>query len=120
MRRDWDTCRRILAAVADSPDGLGIDQLTTEADGRRKVGEHIRLLDEAGLVRATIRAAGSDPFYYCHVSRLTWAGQDWLAAVEGPGVWDRVKERVRTLGGSVALDTLKAVALAVASEMLGL
>lgn len=120
MRRDMDLVRRILRTVADAPGAVDIGALTTAGDDREKVGEHIRLMTEAGLVQSSIRAAGNDPYYWASVSRLTWKGQDYLAAVGADDVWDAVKREGVRAGLELTLDTAKALASKAIARKLGL
>ena len=120
MRRDMTLVRRILKTVNESPGPVGIDQLVNDADGREKVGEHIRLMREAGLVEARILAADGDPFYSATITRLTWEGHDYLAAVGASDVWRTVQEEGARAGLELTLDTAKALAAKAIERKLGL
>ena len=114
MRRDWDTVRRILQAVADAPGPLHCSALTTSEDDAQKVREHVRMMGEAGLIEVTATTSG--PI----AQRLTWEGQDLLASIAEPGTWDRVKARMTEVGGDCAVSTLKSLAVKAAAAALGL
>lgn len=120
MRRDMTLVRRILKTVNESPGPVGIDQLVNDGDSREKVGEHIRLMREAGLLEARILAADGDPFYSTTVTRLTWEGHDYLAAVGAPDVWRTVQEEGARAGLELTLDTAKALAAKAIERKLGL
>lgn len=125
MRRDMTLVRRILKTVNESPGPVGIDQLVNDGDSREKVGEHIRLMREAGLLEAglleaRILAADGDPFYSATVTRLTWEGHDYLAAVGASDVWRTVQEEGARAGLELTLDTAKALAAKAIERKLGL
>lgn len=117
MRRDMDTVRRILAAVADASGPVMITALATDADPIEKTYDHVELMAEAGLLKATTYA---HPPYYGAVERLTWDGQDMLASIADPGVWERVKSQLRKVGGDCAMSTLKALAVQAGAAAVGL
>lgn len=114
MRRDWDTVRRILRAVADAPGPLRCQALVSSSDDIAKVREHVRMMQEAGLIDITSVTTGPT------VDRLTWDGQDLLASIESAGTWDAVKTRMLEAGGDCAMQTLKALALKAAAAAMGL
>ena len=120
MRRDLDLVRRILRSVADAPGPVEIGALTTATEGRAKVGEHVRIMTEAGLVKASFFAADNDPYGRVTISRLTWAGQDYLAAVRPDDVWEAVKAEGLRAGVELTLDTVKALASKAIARKLGL
>lgn len=120
MRRDMTLVRRILKTVNESPGPVGIDQLVNDGDSREKVGEHIRLMREAGLLEARILAADGDPFCSATITRLTWEGHDYLAAVGASDVWRTVQEEGARAGLELTLDTAKALAAKAIARKLGL
>lgn len=119
MRRDMETVRRILRAAADAPGPVRVSALVTDADDALKVSEHVVIMREAGLICATLAPPGRGPYTSGTVDRLTWEGQDMLAAIDDPGTWERVKARLASVGGDCALSVIKAVAVSVAGSALG-
>lgn len=115
MRRDMETVRRILIAVADADAPVRIGQLETETDSLPKVAEHVRMLIEAGYL---IGSVYTDRGISGRVERLTWDGQDFLAAIEEPRVWERVRGRLRDMGGDCAVEVVKAMAVKAAVAVL--
>lgn len=120
MRRDLDLVREMLQTVADAPGSVDASAWVTDTRPRELVGYHVTMLRDAGLVRASVLAAGGDPYYSCRVDALTWEGHDYLAAVSDPGVWSHVKRKLAAVGGDAALSVVKQVASAVALELVGL
>lgn len=54
------------------------------------------------------------------ILRPTWAGYDLLDSIRDESVWAKVRERIGNVGGSVSIDVLKAVAIQVVKDRLGL
>ena len=120
MRRDMDLIRRMLIDCADSPGPVDASVWVTDSRPMAVVGYHVQLLSESGLAVCSVFSADGDPYYRCSVDRLTWSGQDFLAAVADDGIWSQVKRRVSATVGTVAADTLKALAVRLAADVLGL
>lgn len=118
MRRDMELVRSILLSVADSVDGVCIEQLINEKCDKQLVGYHIRIMEEAGLIHASIQAADNDPYYYCTISSLTWEGNDYLDAVASENVWNRVRKALSSSVGSTSFDVIKSVASKVGQSLL--
>ena len=119
MRRDMDLVRDILREAADC--GAGALDASVLVDGRRDfacVAYHIDIMREAGLVNATVKRAWGGSYLLAQVNSLTWAGQDYLASVSNDGLWSEVKRRVARLAGDVSMETVKALAVRIAAEML--
>lgn len=132
MKRDWDVVRLILIKLEELPDSLSTltyidfyaddrikpDADLTELDGQ--VSYHMELLIEAGLVVGTMDDAV--PLYAkeFHASRLTWAGHEFLDAIRSDTLWNKTKETFATKGLDMTFETIKAVAAAAMTSMLGL
>lgn len=117
MRRDMDLVRRILKGLADSDGPLPAGAFADAENGLAKVCLHLRIMDEAGLIVASVRYADNRP-YDGTAARLTWEGYDFLAAVESDTVWSKVKSHVAKLAGDASLETFKALAVKVGGDLL--
>lgn len=117
MRRDMDLVRRILMVAADASGPVPIEALTSDECPRALVCYHLRIMDEAGLVKVGRLAADGDPCYAASVERLTWEGNDFLDAVRSDTVWSKVKTKVAQAVGSASFEVVKAAAAKVAAEM---
>ena len=91
-----------------------------DKNSHEKVGYHIRLLNDAGYLRASFMNADNDPYYAVIVSELTWEGQDLADSLRSKKVWDEVKKRLSDAGLDVAISVVKTLAIKVASEQLGI
>nr|DAQ04696.1 MAG TPA: Transcriptional regulator, MarR/EmrR family, emrR, transcriptional regulator, DNA-binding [Caudoviricetes sp.] len=119
MRRDMDLVRDVLKAVADCEAGtLDAPVLASEERPFQLVAYHVDIMEQAGLVRANVQRSWGGSYVLARVDSLTWAGQDFLAAVSNDGLWAQAKLRVAKLAGEVSFETIKAVAVRLASDML--
>ncbi len=116
MRRDPDLDRQILFAVeaydGESPphdvDLSGLDAPKIQKDYQ------IRLLSEAGLIKALDASSASDPLPMLPV-RLTMAGHECLDSIRDEEVWKRTKAGAQAVG-NFSLDLLGALAEGFARE----
>ena len=94
MKRDMDLIRDILLKIEGDPslDGTRYTEYT-EVDfpehSRQEIFYHMDLLFEAQLTD------GAPSMHAPCVSRLTWDGHEFLAAIKDPGVWNKTKERAK-------------------------
>ncbi len=120
MKRNMDLIRDILLNIESRPPGelvrtVGYD---SEKYSEDELKGHLRLIDQAGLVDGNLKFHTSGTLIAIY--GLSNEGHDLLDAIRGDRVWERTKERVQEVGGSVTIETLKAIATAVAASMLGL
>ena len=100
MKRDLDLCRRILSAVeASDHDPRELVSLDFVPEyNKNVVPEHVRLLDEAGLIDAydltTFDAYDWMP------KRLTMDGHDFLDAARNDETWTESKRLLKQAGGA--------------------
>lgn len=122
MKRDLDLIRRILIAVEDAPDyTISTADLVTDTCDEKTVARHAHLLQEAGLLEASLLASrhvggaqeGS-------IDRLTWAGHEFLATARSDTTWVKAKRTIGEKLGGVPFELLKAWLMAEASRHLGL
>lgn len=118
LKRDMDLVRSILKTVGDAEGPVSIEKLVDGQYGRELVGYHIRIMEEAGLVVATIKSAGNNPYYWCEITRLTWVGNDFLDSTRDETVWKKTKTAVRNAVGSASFDVFRSVATDIASKMI--
>lgn len=103
MKRDMDLIRRIVLTVRDSEGVVrGLEGVEFEV-----YAEHVRLLEEAGLVDASIQIVPQRRVIAALIWRLTWAGQDFASAIDNDTLWSKAKESVIKPAGSWTFDVLK-------------
>jgi len=94
----------------------------TAIDGYDSItfAHHVELMQEAGLVEATVVRADRVGAIKARVDRLTWKGYDFLDAIRSDAIWSKTKSAVTETVGSASFDVLKAVAVSLAMKALGL
>jgi hypothetical protein len=118
MKRDMDLIRKILFQVEEKGQPLGWVDLEIPGYAPEQIAQHVRLLEEAGLIEAQ-NLSTMDGFDY-RPKRLTWAGHEFLDAARNDTVWNRTKEMVKDKGGSIPFEVLKGLLVKVASSLFAL
>ena len=120
MKRDMDLVRAILLKTEDAQEeSYDSAALVSETWDQAMITYHVEIMAEAGLLVANVShyiGGGSHAF----ITRLTWNGHEFLDAVRDDSTWNKTKSRIGEAVGSASLEVVKAVAVAVAREALGL
>lgn len=104
MKRDFDLIRRILSRVEETPAGEITSGFVIEGASSAELGEHVRLLIEAGLVNGEVlRTRGP---YIVTIRNLTWKGYDFLDASRDDTIWKLAKEKLLKPAASMTYDIL--------------
>lgn len=90
MKRDMDLIRRIVLAARDSDGHLS----NLEGVEQEQFCIHVQLLEEAGLVRASLNMGQKGIPISAIIWRLTWAGQDFADSIVDDTLWKKAKENV--------------------------
>ncbi len=105
MKRDMDLIRRIAMAAEDVRYGhtlRGLEGVTPE-----DFFHHVRLMQEAGLLEASLQEYQDFSSPKAAVWRLTWAGHDFLDAARSDTIWAKAKSSILKPGMSFTFDLLK-------------
>jgi hypothetical protein len=118
MKRDIDLVRQILTDMEDAPPmevhtGFHYDGYDTAT-----VNEHIELLIEAGLLEGKV--ARSNSRSVANVTRLTWAGHDFIQSMVDESIWKKAKEQILKPGVSWTFELLSEWAKHEAKQRLGI
>ncbi len=122
MKRDMDLIRNILLTIERCddvpPKMLRNDSFLDLCDNPQVISLHIELLIEAGYLesKSTLTIDGLKNF---EISRITFAGYEYLDTVRDPKVWRNVKDKISKLGGA-AFDIILELAKAEVTKELGL
>jgi hypothetical protein len=119
MKRDMDLVRELLLRIeeaADRPSWKALAPQGDETETQRVIG-HIRLLDEAGLIRGSKSIHGGSDIP--ENIELTWKGHEFLNDVRDPVIWGKTKERAKAVA-SVGLNFVWEIAKAEIKTKLGL
>lgn len=107
MKRDMDLVRQILITIEDYEHGFAPEVIEVPGYDEETVGYHLVLLEEAGLIRATVTTGFGEQSPSATPERLTWAGHEFVASARNETVWAKVKTIVVAKGGSVSFEVLK-------------
>lgn len=117
MHRDMDLVRDILTQLADSAGPLDASAFVDEAHPRELVAYHFQIMDEGGLIVASLLASAFSPHTVAEAVRLTWAGNEFLDSVRSPEVWRRAKLAVEKATGAASLAVLQGAAQKIGESM---
>lgn len=102
MRRDFDLIRLLLQEIEGVEDVSDLSKYT-----KNQQLYHSCLLIEAGLVHGTIVPDQNGDPASTRVSRLTWAGHEFLDMTRDPTLWSKVKGVIGESVRAAAIDTIK-------------
>lgn len=103
MKRNMDLVRLLLMRSEGDADAA----TACEKFGVDERAYHVQLLIDAGLVEGFVRRDQKGAFTGAVVSRLTWAGHDFLQSVRDDTLWNKAKKHVLKPGASWTFDILK-------------
>ena len=117
MKRDLELVRLILQTLEGNQEAR---TASTERYSTAERAYHVALMKDAGLIEGIVNLdADGNPFGY-HVSRMTWAGHDFLDAARDDTLWKKATEYVLKPGVSWSFDLLKEWLKHEARQRLGL
>jgi len=112
MKRDMDLVRALLAQIEEDDRFSGAEAFlaheafTVSPYTPEEVGYHVLLLLDAGYLKGNSEVP-SMPV----IERLTWEGCEFLENTRDPEIWEKAKERAKTLRGvsiAILLEIVKA------------
>jgi hypothetical protein len=100
MKRDMDLVRKILLASETAANGENDFFFVSDEYNKWFVSEHIRSMQNAGLIEAEALPDTEDPFIqHWRIDRLTWSGHDFVESVRDDETWAKTKEGVLAAKG---------------------
>lgn len=117
MKRDMELVRRILLEVQSRTD---VEPRKVEIEGIEQItlARHVEMLVEAEFLQGTIaKPSGSRNYPVVWVTDLSWAGHDFLGALENESVWSSIKQSFGAAElATMPLSVLKDVGVALLKE----
>jgi len=104
MKRDMDIVRRITLAATELPPGKWLEEI--DGVDTTVFSEHVVLMQEAGLVDATVTEYG-DAGTEMAIRRLTWDGQEFADQIRSDTLWRKAKESVIKPSASFSFSLLR-------------
>jgi DNA-binding transcriptional ArsR family regulator len=118
MKRNMDLARLILFEIEKRSWEETLRPLSIDGYSDEDVSYQIKLLKEAGLIKARDFSSGSTLRYV--PGSLTWLGHDFLDAARQESRWKQAMSLVREKAGSVTFEIVKEVLVAIARRQVGL
>ena len=124
MKRDLDLIRRMLLRIEEKadvpPNTLEVKDFLDMNSNPHYISLHIQLLLDAGFIEVMSGASFYEDVKDFDITRLTFAGYEYLDTVRNSYIWERTKERLANVGGAAALGVVKAVAEGFVKIQLGI
>ena len=119
MQRNWDIIRKILIEIeALSTEDSAFNSTDLQQADPETTAYHMRLMLEAKLIVGGCRDAMGPPF--CHASRLTWEGHEFLDKIKNETVWNKVKATARSNSIDLSFTVIKDLAKALIASAIAL
>jgi len=116
MKIDYDKLRAIVIEIESLPPSGYYSTAVSQIPGNRdELDEYLALLEDAGWIRDPSATSSGRSCV-----GLTWQGHQYLDSIRDQSVWMRVRERMQAAGVSASVELVKALALNVGKELLGL
>lgn len=118
MVRDMDLCREIMRQIGANPELNEPAEVAVEGRSDDEITYQLHILRQAGLIEAIDYSKIGRIAY--KPLRLTWDGNEFLAATRDDKIWNRAKAGFGKAGGALTYDLLLAACKAQISNMTGL
>ncbi|MCB5725314.1 DUF2513 domain-containing protein [Mitsuokella jalaludinii] len=123
MKRDLDLLRNMLLKMESLDSSHGTVRLYTFkdlCDDEAVLSLHIHLLLDAGFIEATDIVHLDDAVDDFLITRITFDGYDYLDSIRNDSIWNEVKQKISSVGGSVSLDIVKELGVTLVRQHLGI
>ncbi|MGZ8937476.1 MAG: DUF2513 domain-containing protein [Halobacteriota archaeon] len=117
MKRNWDTIREILIKTEELVVGSDLSPNDFAPERRDEISYHVKLLEESGLVKASIIEYLGDSSIHFDIERLTWSGHEFLDAIRDDSVWKKIKKIASEKSVAMLFDVLKGVAITIIKNL---
>ncbi len=111
--------RKILLAIESHEAGFFRNELEIEGYTEEKVGYHVYLMMEAGLVNGVDETVMTSTSPSAIATGLTWEGHEFIDAARNETIWKTAMQKVQSIGGSVTIAVLTALLRKLVGEQLG-
>lgn len=116
MERNMALVRQICFAIEKLTKPTLTSQLHIDGFDSQSIVYHCEIMYEAGLFKGHEIGAGPDRLY--QLSRLTWAGHEFVDAVRNETVWNQLCKDVRTSMTTISFSVLTEYATRLALQFL--
>lgn len=121
MKRDMDLMRDLLLYVESLPAGQVTQEVIYDVDKYQinDVLGHLKLLIDSYFVDGQVEIYHDSSFLVI-LHGLTMPGHDFIDSIRNETVWSQTKEKVASVGGSVAIEIIKDIAIFYGRQLLNL
>ncbi len=99
MERDMDLIRLMLLKIEAHEHGFA-PEIEIPGYTQEQIGYHAVLLGEAGLAEVHDITCMESDSPTAMVSRLTWAGHEFLDSARENTIWNQAKDKIGKIGGA--------------------
>lgn len=119
MKRDLDLIRKILLKIENFNVNEPLAVIKIEGYESDEIAYNISLLKNAEFIEGEIlyEMGSVIPSAYV-IFGMTWDGHDFLDACRNEGIWEKAKEKLRTIGNDVPIEVIKAVLIDIMKKQL--
>lgn len=111
MKRDMDLVRQIMLVLEETNYSIDAQAFIDDTHDIQAICYHFEIMQEAGLIYATVKKEMSGSYIYGCAINLTWQGQEFIANVKDDKLWSRVKLKAAKVLGSASFATISSLAL---------
>lgn len=119
MKRNMDLVRAILLVVESDESGYAPRKIDVPGYTDEQISYHNLLLIEAGLAEGSNVTSLNSPSPSGTLSRLTWAGHEFIESARPQRIWDQAKE-IMSKSGSASFQVWLAVLTELVKKNVGL
>lgn len=122
MKRDLELIRKLLIHLEEKPTDEMITELEIDSCNKDEVMYQLILMDQAGFIRCERIVSSSTPdrVIKVHPFSLTWQGHEFLEAARNKKIWKSAIGKIQGASGSISVEVLKDLLVAMAKEGVGL
>jgi DNA-binding transcriptional ArsR family regulator len=120
MKRNWDIIREILLKTEELLPEENLTLSNFDSDKSDEISYHVKLLEEAGLIKVSIAEFLGGNDIHFDLERLTWTGHEFLDAIRSETIWSKTKKTISEKGGSMTYELIKSVAIGLAKTAMGI
>ena len=118
MKRNLDLIKAILEHFEAKEDWRHELDLKIEGYEPKLVSYHLILMYEAGLINGEAVTSNTGRIYDFVPFRLTWQGHEFLDNIRDKNRWNKIKEIVKSKGGSFSFELIKSLAIKLSEQQL--
>lgn len=119
MKRDMDLIRDLLFLLEDRSEDCVLEVDSFSGYSKAEVQYHLNLMYEAGFISAEpARSSTSDRIILVLPFGLTWQGHEFLDAIRDDSIYEKVKSKIKAIGGKAGFEVIKTLAVQLALRVL--